>query len=634
MLRNMRNVGRTWIGKVVAGVLFTLLILSFAVWGIGDIFRGGASTTIARVGETEITAEMARQSYQNQVRRLSIQLGQPITPVEARAFGLDRQILSNLVTEATLDERARQLGILVSDQLVARSIMDDPGFRDAAGNFDQGRFQQLLFANSLSEQAYVAQQRDAIARQQIIAALAADVSPPIAAMEAVHRYGAERREARFLILDEAAAGTIPAPTEDELAAFHQENLGRYRAPEFRAATVLAIDPVDLADPAAVPHEQVRIVYERDGEIRFGAPERREVQRIPFTVEQDAADAASRLEIGDIGFEELARERGVADDVFNMGLMTRDAFVDPAIRDAAFALGEGEISGPVTGRFGHSLVRVVSIEAGQVLPFEEVEDQIRREIAVERARDRMRNVYDEIEDQRATARPLAEIAAERGFEARLVPAVDAQGRDPAGARLDLPRLETLVREIFASDIGIDNAALRTDDGGYIWFDVTGVEPARNRDLAEVREQVITDWRRDQVAQRLREVASEIVSRLGSGADLEVLAEEAGASVVQISDLARGQASQPLDAAAVRAIFATRVGEHGTAPLGETRRVVFSVESARATPFLTTTPAADMIGERLQGDIAEDLLTQFIAQLQEDVGVSINEEAYREAIGLGF
>ena len=634
MLRNMRNVGRTWVGKVVAGALFTLLILSFAVWGIGDIFRGGASTTIARVGETEITAEMARQSYQNQVRRLSVQIGQPITPTEARAFGLDRQILSNLVTEATLDERARQLGISVSDQLVARSIMDDPSFQDASGNFDQGRFQQLLFSNSLSEQGYVAQQRDAIARQQIIGALAADISAPVAAMEAVHRYGSERREARFLVLDESNAGAIPSATEDELAAFHQENIGRYRAPEFRAATVLRIDPVDLADPAAVPPEQVRNVYEREGEARFGAPERREVQRIPFTAEQDAADAASRLGIGDVDFEGLARERGVADDVLNMGLLTRDAFLDPAIRDAAFALGEGEISGPVSGRFGHSLVRVVTIEEGRVLPFEQVEDQIREEIAIDRARDRMRNVYDEIEDQRATARPLADIARERGFEPRLVDAVDAQGRDPAGNRLDLPRAETLVREIFDSDIGIDKAALRTDDGGYIWFDVTGVEPARNRDLDEVREQVIADWRSDQIAQRLREMASDMVSQLGTGADLAAVAQQAGASVAQIGDLARGQASEPLDEPAVRAIFATRVGEHGTAPLGETRRVVFTVESARATPFLTTTPAADTIGERLQGDIAEDMLTQFIAQLQDDVGVSINEQAYREAIGLDF
>ena len=634
MLRNMRNVGRTWVGKVVAGALFTLLILSFAVWGIGDIFRGGASTTIARVGETEITAEMARQSYQNQVRRLSVQIGQPITPTEARAFGLDRQILSNLVTEATLDERARQLGISVSDQLVARSIMDDPSFQDASGNFDQGRFQQLLFSNSLSEQGYVAQQRDAIARQQIIGALAADISAPVAAMEAVHRYGSERREARFLVLDESNAGAIPSATEDELAAFHQENIGRYRAPEFRAATVLRIDPVDLADPAAVPPEQVRNVYEREGEARFGAPERREVQRIPFTAEQDAADAASRLGIGDVDFEGLARERGVADDVLNMGLLTRDAFLDPAIRDVAFALGEGEISGPVSGRFGHSLVRVVTIEEGRVLPFEQVEDQIREEIAIDRARDRMRNVYDEIEDQRATARPLADIARERGFEPRLVDAVDAQGRDPAGNRLDLPRAETLVREIFDSDIGIDNAALRTDDGGSIWFDVTGVEPARNRDLDEVREQVIADWRSDQIAQRLREMAADMVSQLGTGADLAAVAQQAGGSVAQIGDLARGQASEPLDEPAVRAIFATRVGEHGTAPLGETRRVVFTVESARATPFLTTTPAADTIGERLQGDIAEDMLTQFIAQLQDDVGVSINEQAYREAIGLDF
>lgn len=634
MLRNMRNVGRTWVGKVVAGVLFTLLILSFAVWGIGDIFRGGASTTVARVGETEITAEMARQTYQDRVRRLSIQIGQPITPVEARALGLDRQVLSSLVTEATLDEHARQMGIAVSDQLVARAIMEDPTFQDGAGNFDRNRFQALLRNVGLTEERYLFEQRDAVAREQIISAVAADITAPVAAMEAVHRYGAERRDARFVILDETAVGTLPSPSEDALAAFHQENLQRYRAPEYRAATVLALSPEDLADPQRITESQARAVYEQEGERRFGAPERREVQRIQFSDEAEARDAARTIEIGQTDFESVAEERGIARDVFDMGLMTRDDFIDRALADAAFALGEGEISDPVAGRFGHSLVRVVRIEEGRVRPFAEVEAEIRAELAVAEARDRMRVVYDEIEDQRASGRPLADIARERGFTPRLIDAVDAQGRDPAGRQADLPRADRLVSEIFDSDIGIDNAALRTDEGGYIWFDVTGVQPARNRELSEVRDTVIADWRRDQIAERLREIGGEKVERLRTGETLETVAQDTGGVVAQAESLARGQASEPLDAGAVRAIFATRVGEPGTAPIGETRRIVFTVESARATPFLTTTPAAETIGQRLQGDIAEDLLTQFIAQLQDDVGVSINEQAYREAIGLDF
>ncbi|MGY6569570.1 MAG: SurA N-terminal domain-containing protein [Salinarimonas sp.] len=634
MLRNMRNVGRTWIGKVVAGVLFTLLILSFAVWGIGDIFRGGASTTIARVGETEITAEMARQTYQDQVRRLSIQIGQPITPADARALGLDRQVLSSLITEATLDERARRMGLAVSNELVARAIMEDPTFQDGAGNFDRNRFQALLRNVGLTEERYLFEQRDAVAREQIIGAVAADITAPVAAMEAVHRFGAERREARFVILDENAVGTLPSPSEDALAAFHQENLQRYRAPEYRAATVLAVSLEDLADPQSVSEDQARAVYEREGERRFGAPERRQVQRIQFSDEAEARDAARAIEIGQTDFASLAEERGIARDVFEMGLMTRDDFIDRALADAAFALDEGEISEPVAGRFGHSLVRVVRIEDGRVLPFEDVEAEIRAEIAIEEARDRIRRVYDEIEDQRATGRPLEEIARERGLDPRLVDAVDAQGRDPAGNRLDLPRADRLISEIFDSDIGIDNAALRTDEGGYIWFDVTGVQPARNRELSEVRDAVIADWRRDQIAERLREVGNEKVERLRSGESLETVAEDIGGVVAQADNLARGQTSEPLDAGAVRAIFATRVGAPGTAPIGETRRIVFTVESARVTPFLTTTPAAETIGQRLQRDIAEDLLTQFIAQLQDDVGVSVNEQAYREAIGLDF
>lgn len=634
MLRNLRNSGKTLFGKIIAGALFTLLILSFAVWGINDIFTGGGSTTVARVGETEINAETARTTYQEQLRRLSIQFGQPITPQQATTLGLERQVLSTLVNEATLNERARALGLSVSDQLVARSIVDDPTFRGSDGAFNRGVFVNLLQSNGLTEQRYVAEERNAVARRQIVEALGEDFTAPIAAQEALHRYGAERRAARYVLLDATAAGEIAQPTEEELARFHQENATRYRAPEFRAATVLGISPSSVADAAAVSDAAARARYEQVAETRFGAPERREVQRIQFANDDEAREAAARLSAGELDFEALALERNVSRDVLELGLLERSQFVDPAIAEAAFALSEGEVSEPVAGRFGASLVRVVAITEAAVRPFEEVADEIRSEIALQEAGDRVRRLYDEIEDQRAAARPLAEIASERGLDAREIAAVDAQGRDPAGATIDLPLPDRLPGAIFESDIGIDNAAIRTDDGGYVWFDVTGVQPARNLPLDEARAAVEADWRAERVEDTLAELARGLVERLRAGESLDTVAAETGASVAIAENLARGQAQGDLDATAARAVFATRVGEPGTARLGADRRLVFVVDAATAPPYLTTTPQAEQISERMNTEMGGDLLAQYVTQLQREIGLTINESLFRQAIGLEF
>lgn len=634
MLRNLRNTGKTLTGKIVAGALFALLILSFAVWGINDIFTGRGSTTIAQVGETEISSEAARTTYQDQLRRLSIQFGQPITPQQAATLGLERQVLSSLVNEATLDERARALGLNVSDQLVARSIVDDPTFRGTDGSFNRGRFMSLLQSNGLTEQRYVAQERNAIARRQIVEALGEDFSAPVVAQEALHRYGAERRAARYVLLDAAAAGQIPQPTEEDLARFHQENATRFRAPEYRAATVLSVSPASVADPASVSDAAARAFHEQVAETRFGAAERREVQRIQFQSEEEAREAASRIASGEIDFEALARERDVPRDVLELGLLERAQFVDPAIAAAAFALAEGEVSEPISGRFGPSLVRVVAIEEAAVRPFEEVADEIRTELAMQDAADRIRRLYDEIEDQRASARPLAEIARERGLEAIEIAGIDAQGRDQVGATIDLPLPDRLPREIFDSDIGIDNAAIRTDDGGFVWFDVTGVQPARNLSLDEAREAVISEWRAERIEDRLAEQARGLVERLRAGESFDAVAADAGASVSVAENLARGQTQGDLDAGALRAIFATRVGEPGTARLGADRRLVFVVDSATAPPYLTTTPQAEQISDRMATEMGSDVLAQYVTQLQREIGLTINESLFRQAIGLEF
>src|ERR1700754_983740 len=129
MLRGMRTASSNWLGRAIMGVVLGLIAISFAIWGIGDIFRGFGRSTVAKIGSTEIPVEQFRQIYSDRVQQLGRQLGRPITPDQARLLRLDQQLAGQLVAEASLDQRARRLRLNLSDAEVARQIMADPSFK-------------------------------------------------------------------------------------------------------------------------------------------------------------------------------------------------------------------------------------------------------------------------------------------------------------------------------------------------------------------------------------------------------------------------------------------------------------------------------------------------------------------------
>src|SRR5437879_13137585 len=144
MLRGMRKASSNWLGKIVMAVVMGVLIISFGVWGIADIFRGFGQSTLAKIGHTEISTEQFRQLYTERLQQIGRQFGRPLTMDQARAFGFDRQVLQQTLMEAALDEDARRLGLGQSEPEIMRAIFADPMFRGVGGGFDPQRFQAII----------------------------------------------------------------------------------------------------------------------------------------------------------------------------------------------------------------------------------------------------------------------------------------------------------------------------------------------------------------------------------------------------------------------------------------------------------------------------------------------------------
>lgn len=631
MLQSIRNASQHWLGKVVLTVIFTFLIAGVAIFGVEEFFRGGSSTAVATVGKTPISAEELRNAYQNQLQRYQAQLKRTLTPEQARGLGLERQVLSQLITEAALDQKTRDLGLAVSDAAVLRAIQEEPSFKNANGAFDRALFFQTLQRAGLNEAMFVREQRAVIARLQLADAIVAELPVPQAMREAVHRYSTERRSASVLTLAPAIAGEIPAPNDDELKAYYDNNKSAFRAPEYRSLNLLVLDSEALAKPDDVSDEEARKIYEANRD-RFGQPERRMIQQISFPDEAAAQEARAKIEGGQTPFEAVAAERGLDPKQLDLGTLTKSELFDPAVADAAFALEQGKVSEPVKGRFGTVLLRVTAIEPGTTKPFDEVKDEIRRQIALQRVRDGgFDKAQDAIEDARASAKPLAEIAKDQGLTLLSIPAVDAKGDDPSGKPVEgIPDKDTTLPAAFRADVGNDTEALRTKNGGAIWYDVVKIDPSHEKPLAEVRDEAVRGWTKAEVEKRLVAKSKELTERLDKGEAIETVAQEAGLPLKAVTEIARNQSKDDLSTDIIERIFTTPVGKAASAPSG-VGRDVFKVTAATMPAFVPGTPTDHQLMTSLRTALADDVLGEFITEVQKSAGVSVNQTALRRALG---
>jgi peptidyl-prolyl cis-trans isomerase D len=610
------------------GAVVAFLIGSFAIWGIGDIFRGFGLSTAAKVGRTEISTEQFRQIYNDKLQEIGRQIGRTISSDQARALGFDRQILAQLTAEIALDERARSLRLSLSDAEIARRITTQPSFQTPTGAFDAVRFQQAIRQAGYTEQRFVAEQRRNSVRSQLSGTIMGGPLVPQAAIEAMDRYQNEQRSAEYVLLDHARAGDVPAPTPEALTEYFNQRKILFRAPEFRKIEVLSLIPSEQASWVEVSDDDIKQAYEshRDS---FGSPEKRQIQQIVFPSLEAARADAARI-TGGTSFADIAKERGFADKDIELGTLTKASMIDRTVADAAFALKEGETSAPVQGRFGVALIHVVKIEPEQIRPLAEVAPQIKKSIATERAKAQILSVYDKIEDVRSEGHTLAEAAANLKLAARSVE-LDRSGHDPAGQTVkDLPDAQRLLATAFSTEVGVDADPLKVEDG-YVWYEVEGITPAHDRTLDEVKDKVEASWREDQIATRLKDKAAQMLDKLKAGSTLADLAAADGAKVETITGIKRGAAAPPLSAIAADKLFLTPKDGAASADAEQPGdQVVFRVTDIVVPKTDLKSDEAKAISQTLTRSLSEDVFSQYIAKVESEIGVTINANAVRQVV----
>jgi peptidyl-prolyl cis-trans isomerase D len=522
------------------------------------------------------------------------------------------------------------MGLAQSQEETMRLIYNDPNFQGLGGKFDPARFQATIRQFGYTEQRYLNEQRRVGLRRQIAGTVSAGLEPPKVLIDAMTRFQNEQRSMEFVKLDAAQAGTIDPPSPEALAAYFEDRKTQFRAPEYRKLSFVVISPEELGKGIEVSDEDARKIFEQRRE-RFGTPEKREVSQMFFPNESEAQAARGRIASG-TSFDDVAKERNLNLADVDLGMIAKTAIIDPAIADAAFSLASGEVSQPVQGRFGVALVKVGKIEPGVTPTYESVAAQIKKEIATERARAKVNEIQNKMEDERSGGANVVEASQKLGLTPVTIDAVDRSGRAPDGQPVaNIPRGLDVVSQAFNSDVGVDNEPIQFA-GGYAWYDVLGVTPSRERSLDEVRTQVEAKWREDQISNRLRTKATEMVQKIEQGGSLATEAAAVGAKVETATGFRRDASLSGVPSNAVTAAFRTPKDGVGQTPgAGGSEWIVFRVTDVTVPPADTASEEFKRLKDTLQRGLSDEQLAQYVAKIESEIGTSINQAAFAQVTG---
>lgn len=623
MLSSLRSASKGWVSKI----LLLLLVLSFAVWGIADQLGGNfAGDAVVEAGETKVSTTDFRLAYNRQLDALSQQLGQRVTNEQARLFGIDRQVISQLIGGAVLDEQAREMQLGLSEDRLAGIIAEQqPQF---VGMSRQQISAQLARAG-IRDIDYINSLKQAATRQQVMEAVNDGMKVPDIFLDAVAQFSGQTRDVSFVEIDESTLAEIAQPDEATLAAFFEENLADYRAPEYRAIQIVRLTPDVILDEDAITDADVRAEYE-DNRARYATAEKRTVQQLVFSSEDDAKSARERILAGG-SFEAEVEAAGRTMSDVTLGSFEKANAPDAALGDAAFALSStSDISPVVEGAFGSRLIRVSEIVPEQVQPFEEASIEIRKALAMLEAQDILLDIHDGYEDARAAGNTMEEAAKAQKLDVLTIGAIDRQGLDQSGNPVDLgDEANDIIRGVFSADVNVENPPIGAGRDGFIWYEVTNIIEDRDRTLDEVEPRVRADWIEAQKNEQLDAAAERVSEALRSGRSAADLAAENSYRADNKFGLSRQDNDSDFGQAGVLEVFS--VGPKGVGIAnGATgnRRLVFRVETV-SNPLADGESLPEQQARSIEIGVRNDLLDQMINRLQLEFPVRINQAAIEYA-----
>jgi len=629
MMSLFRRFAKSW----VAAVLMGLLIISFGIWGISDVFHRRISDAVIKAGSREISRTEFKTVFDRQLKRLSQENGnQPVTAREAVAQGFDKYLLQQLAVQESLSELIRRDGIRPSAELVVQELRKIPAFfNQVSGAFDETAYKQLLAQNGLTPAEFEKGLRDEIAEQHFTLGMTAGMRAPRTYAALIAGFTLQNRSADYFVVDPRQVDAPPQPTDAQLQAFIKEHEAQLRVPETRNLSLVrfsaaALAPTLTADPAEV---QKRFDFEK---ARLATPEKRSFVQIQVKDAAQAAQAVRRLNQGE---DPAAVAKALGDKPIVYTDATKASVADPKVADAVFALPQaGQTAGPIQGSFGLAVARLQSITPAKPADLEAVRPQVEAEVKANEAQEKVYDQVQKYDDARGAGAGMDQAAAKAGVKVYQLPSVTADGRDQTGQ--PIPALtQKMLQDAFSLPKGGETDVVDLGRGEYYAVRVDKITPAHVPPLDELRPNLTVAWMQQELRKRVQARADGFAERLKKGESLDTVAAAAGAKVQHAADISRSSAAQhqqDLGQAFLAQMFNVKAGETFTAPV-MTGIAVGKVTQVQNAPPQDIGRLAEQGRPQLTLQMMQNEYGEMIRNAARDrIKPKIDEALARQAIGV--
>jgi peptidyl-prolyl cis-trans isomerase D len=645
----MLQIIRSAAASIAAKILFLILVVAFAVWGVGDYswIRPSQPAPITVAGN-KITADELKREHDRDVQRAKSQYRAEVARMNQQIPGLNlpsempeellqrqeiaKQTVERVVSKAVLDETVKRYGLVVSDDAIRSRIHADPTFH-LNNQFNADYFQRLLRDNSFTEASYVQTLRGDLARGAIMDAVTSAIATPNAVADRLYRARAERRRGTALFVDATKLDAPAAPSDAEIQAAYESGRKdeRYNEPEFRSGIALRIGMAAMIANFQATPEMLKEEYDQHRQ-EFTIAEKRDIEVLRFADDKAAAAARARIDSGE-AFAALAKEFGQSEeDVIRYEKVTGPE-LPTALRDPVFKLGQGKTSDAIVTPLGTFVARIVAIEPGRVRTLDEVRDQLIRNLAARDAEERSYKLATAIEDALGARKSLADAAKELGLETAAFEA-SARGADRNGQALPLfAEAGAALRIIFETPQGGTTSLIEVDtrqSRDYMFATITQITPAQAKPLEAVREAILTELTRKKRDDQARERAQDIVKQLASGTTLDAAASALGATLENLAPARRDGSTvdqaKTVPAAIASRLFQLKPAEIATAPGADGHYIIRLEEIVPADPATDEAKATiKRIAESLGAQFGGELGLQFTKILRTRYGAEVAPDA---------
>lgn len=622
MLHSMRKGAGGWLAK---GLLL-LLVASFGLWGIGsDMLGSSVGSNVIEVGEQTVSLGEFQREYRNRLNQVSNYLGRQITTEEAKRYGVTQSTITSIQTRLLEKERVRELDLGIPDDAVLNEIKTGEAFRNVAGNFDRLRFETLLRQNGYSEKEYIDILRGEMKRSQLIESITLpSAKAPDFVAEVLFKHYLEKRTASYVEILDSAVAAAPAPSDEELTKFVEDNAAAYTAPEYRQASFIYLTPETFAEGIEVTEDEIKAEYEGRAS-EFQIPEKRHILQMVFDTEDKALEATAQLS-GGAAFAAVANDllQMTASDI-DLGLMTKNELLTE-LQEAAFNVPVSGVTVPVKTILGWHLIEVSEIEEGHTSSIDEVRDQLTKTIALRGAVDVLYEKSTALQDEFAGGASIQEAANALGLKMDTLIWTDQNGLDEAGTPVaNLPAIPEFNISLFAIEQDDDLDLKEASNGTYYALALEDVKASALKDLASVRSDASTAWSANWQHEQNKQKAEDLLAKLKAGDSLSSL----GMDVKTTAPGTRTGAIAGLSTDTVDELFSVKPGEF---VYGENDAkngyVILTPKEVVAADMVKDKKILDQLKTELGNGISQDLNAQYMSYLEKKIGFSVKTNLIEE------